>query len=368
MRTAAAGGAGGAHFNGNFLKDGQQRFGAKRGVIRSGERADGDLLHAVPALLHHFHVGLDHGIALLAEFLHVLLVHDFEELLASDAKLVKQAGDGEECAEECVALHAQLKVGAVGGLAGNVKAGQRVHANVVVDDLLARPLGQVLPGALAFGVTLPDERAAGLHAVERVAVGEGLGIAAQNCGHVAQVAVDPDALLGGDHEVAGGRAFFLRTVLGVGGDVDDFLGIAVLVHDLVAFVKEVVEVANNGAEVFAGGDGAPAAYGVEADGDGGLREQRRAVFGDDGVGVGNAEDDEAGAVGGGVAVRAGAAGSGELKCSDNVLGAEVAGAQAVSAADDARNFSELDFRAGRRFPARLWRARCGCRGPAGCRG
>ena len=68
-----------------------------------------------------------------------------------------------------------------------------------------------------------------LHAVERVGVGEGLGIAAENDGDVAQVAVDADALLGGDHEVAGGRALFLRAVLGIGADVDDFLGIAELV-------------------------------------------------------------------------------------------------------------------------------------------
>ena len=60
-------------------------------------------------------------------------------------------------------------------------------------------------------------------------MGEGLGIAAENDGHVAQIAVDADAVFGGDHEVAGGRALFLRAVFGVGADVDDFLGIAELV-------------------------------------------------------------------------------------------------------------------------------------------
>ena len=59
--------------------------------------------------------------------------------------------------------------------------------------------------------------------------------------------------------------------------------------------------------------------------------------------MGNAEDDEAGAVGGGVAVLAGAAGGGELKCSDNVLGSEVAGAEPIAAADDAGDFGQLDF-------------------------
>ena len=132
----------------------------------------------------------------------------------------------EECAEEGVALHAELEIGAVGGLAGDVKAGQGEDANLVVDDLLARPDGQVLPGALALGVRLPDERAAGLNAVERVGVGEGLGIAAEDGGDVAQIAVDANALLGRDHEVAGRRALLLRAVLGIGADVDDFLGIA----------------------------------------------------------------------------------------------------------------------------------------------
>ena len=267
VRAAAAVGAGGAHFDGDCFENGKQRFAAKRRVVSGGERADGDLADALPALLHDFHVGLDNGFALLAELFHVLLVDNFKVLLTRDAEFIEQAGDGEECAEEGVALHAELEVGAIGGLAGDVKAGERVDADVFFDDLLARPDGEILPGALAFLVGLPNERAAGLHAVERVGVGEGLGVATEDGGHMAEVAVDPDALLGGDHEVAGGRALFLRTVLGVGGDVDDFLGIAVLVHDLVAFVEEVVEVADDSAEIFAGSDGAPAANGVEADGD-----------------------------------------------------------------------------------------------------
>ena len=107
----------------------------------------------------------------------------------------------------------------------------------------------------------------GCHAVERVGVGKGLGIAAENDGDVAQIAVDADAVFGGDHEVAGGRAFLLRAVFGIGADVDDFLGIAVVVFQAVALVEQIVEVADDGAEVFAGGDGAPSADGVEADGD-----------------------------------------------------------------------------------------------------
>ena len=68
--------------------------------------------------------------------------------------------DGEEGAEEGVALHAELKVGAVSCLAGDFKARQREDANVLLDDLLARPERQVLPRVFAFFVRLPDETAA----------------------------------------------------------------------------------------------------------------------------------------------------------------------------------------------------------------
>ena len=151
---------------------------------------------------------------------------DFAVLLLGDAELLEQAADGEEGAEEGVALHAELQVAAVGGFFGDGEARQGEDANVFIDDLLARPEGQTLPGLLAFFVGLPHEAAAFGHAVERVGVGEGLGIATENDGDVAQIAVDADAVFGGDHEVAGGRAFLLRTVLGIGADVDDFLGIA----------------------------------------------------------------------------------------------------------------------------------------------
>ena len=183
------------------------------------------------ALHHDFHVGFDDGFAELAEFLDVLLADDVAILLLGDAELLEQVADGEEGAEEGVALHAQLQIAAVGGFFGDGKAGQREDANVFVDDLLARPEGQLLPGLLAFLIGLPDQAAAFGHAVERVGVGEGLGVAAKNHGHVAQIAVDADAVFGGDHEVAGRRALLLRAVLGIGADVDDFLGIAELVLD-----------------------------------------------------------------------------------------------------------------------------------------
>ena len=159
---------------------------------------------------------------------------------------------------------------------------------------------------------------------------------------MAQIAVDADAILGGDHEVAGGRALLFRAVLGIGADVDDFLGIALVVDQAVALVEQIVQVAEDGAEVFAGGDGAPSADGVEADGDRAFGQQRRRFVADDRVGMVDAEDEEADAVGCGLAVFAGAAGGGELVCADDVLGAEVARAEAVAAAIDVGHFVERD--------------------------
>ena len=138
VRAAAAGGAAVAA-DGRHLEDRQQRLAAQRGVIGRGELADGDFLDLREALDHDLHVGLHDGFAQLAELLHVLLVDHLAELLLRDAELVQQAGDGEEGAEERVALHAELQVAAVGGLARDFKAGQREDANVFVDDLLARP-------------------------------------------------------------------------------------------------------------------------------------------------------------------------------------------------------------------------------------
>jgi hypothetical protein len=45
--------------------------------------------------------------------------------------------------------------------------------------------------------------------------------------------------------------------------VNDFLGIALLVDEAVTLVEQVVKIAENGAEVFAGGDGAPSTDRVE---------------------------------------------------------------------------------------------------------
>ena len=104
-------------------------------------------------------------------------------------------------------------------------------------------------------------------------------------------------------------------------------------------IDQIVQVAEDRAQVLAGGDGAPAADGVEADRNRALGQQRRGLVADDRVGMVDAEDEEGNAVGGGLAVLAGAAGGGKFICADDVLGAEVARAEAVAAAVDLGNFS-----------------------------
>ena len=181
----------------------------------------------------------------------------------------------EERAQEGVALHSQLQVGAIGGVARDLETRQRVNANILVDDLLARPQRQPLPGLLAFLVRLPHQAAALGHSVQRIGVREGLGVAAQHDVHVAQVAIHAHALGGGDHEVGSRRAFLFRSVFRIGADVNDFLGIAEFVHDFVAIVEQIVQVADDRAQVFPGGDRAPAADGMEAHGHGALGQQGR---------------------------------------------------------------------------------------------
>jgi hypothetical protein len=74
-----------------------------------------------------------------------------------------------------------------------------------------------------------------------------------------------------------------------------------------------------------------------------VMEQGRGLVADHGVGVIDAEDDEGFAVGEGLAVLARAAGGSVLVGAEDVLGAEVAGAETIGAGDDLGDFSERDF-------------------------
>ena len=156
---------------------------------------------------------------------------------------------------------------------GDSETRQRKDANFLFDDLLARPERQPLPGLLAFLVRLPDQAAALGHSIQRIGVGECLGIAAEHHVHVAQVAVHADSFRRGDHEVRGRRAFLFRAVFRIGADVNDFLGIAKFVHDFVAFVEQIVQVAKDRAKIFSGRDGAPPSDGMEAHGNRALGQQ-----------------------------------------------------------------------------------------------
>jgi hypothetical protein len=210
--------------------------------------------------------------------------------------------------------------------------------------------GNCSQACFALLIGLPNQRAALGHAVERVGVGEGLGVAAENHGHVAQIAVDADAILGGDHEVRGRRALLLRAVLGIGADVDDFLGIAEASRSpsrskirslrspriaprflpVVMAPQPPMEWKRTATAPSGSSDGS--------------------LVADDRVGMVDAEDEEVHAVGGALAVLAGAVGGGELVGADDVLGAEVARAEAVAAAVDLRDFGERDRGQPRRRP------------------
>ena len=311
----------------------QERLAAHAGPIGCRDVADGDFLDALEALGHDLHVGDHDGVAQPSELLHVLLVHDIAELFLSDAELLEQRRHGEERSEERVALHAELEVAAVGRFPGNLEPGQRVDADLLLDDLLASPQGQPLPRLFAFLVRLPHQRAALLHSVERVGMRERLGVAAEDHVGVTQVAVHPDALRCGDHEVGGRRALLLGSVLGIRADVDDFLRVAEFVHDLVAVVEQVVQVADDRAEVLAGRDRAPPADRMETHRDISLRQQGGRFVRLHFVGMIDPEHEEGHSIRRALAVLALALADGEFVRANRVLGAEISRPQAVHAAE-----------------------------------
>ena len=164
-----------------------------------------------------------------------------------------------------------------------------------------------------------------------------LWIAAEHDGDVAKVAVHANTLRCGNHEVSGRSTFLFRSVFRVRADVDDFLGIAKLVHDFVAIVKQIVEVSEDGAEVFPGGDRAPPADRVEAHGNGTLRQQRRRITGFHFVRMVNAEHHERDAVRGSLPVFAGPCPGGIFVGAENVLRPEVARPQAIDSREKPRH-------------------------------
>ena len=315
----------------------QQRLAAQRRAIRRFQLTDVDLADELEALGHDLHIRLDDAFAEPAELLDVLPVHHLVELFLIDPEFLEERRHPEEGAEERVALHAELQVCTIRGLARDLEAGQREDADLLVDDLLARPHRQPFPRLLAFLLGFPHQAAALGHPVERIGVRERLGIAAQHHRHVTQIAVDADPLWRGDHEICGRRAFLFRPVFRVRADVDDFLRVAEFVDELVALVEEIVEVADDRAEVLAGRDRAPAADRVEAHRDRVLGQERRCVARLHLVRVIDAEDHEGDAVRRTLAVLARALTGDELVRADRVLGTKVARSQAVDAGEQARH-------------------------------
>ena len=344
-----------------FLHDRQKGLSAHRGSIGGSELADGDLAHPIEALRHDFHIGLHDALAQPPELFHVLLVHDLVELFLRNAELRKQRRHREERPQEGVALHPQLEVTAIGRLPRNLESRQRVDMDLLRDDLLACPERQPLPGLLAFLFGFPDETAALLHPVERIAVGERFRIAAQHDVGVPQVAVHANALRGRHHEVGRRRTFFFRSVFRIRADVNDLLRVAEFVDDLVAVVQQIVQIADDRAEVFAGGDRAPSAHRVEADGDISFRKERRRVVGLHFIRVVDAERDETHAIVHALAVFSLALTDGELVRANRVLGPEVSRSQSVDAGEQPRHLLHRDRRNARLAHQRLVQCRADCR-------
>ena len=79
------------------------------------------------------------ALAELPELLDVLLVDGVAELLGRNPEVLQHRRDREERPQKRVALHAELKVAAVSRFARDLEARQREDADVLIEDLLARP-------------------------------------------------------------------------------------------------------------------------------------------------------------------------------------------------------------------------------------
>ena len=253
---------GGNHLNPASVIRREQRVAHGRcvGVL---DLADIDFLHALEAADHHFHVRLDNSLAEAAELFLVLLVHDVVVLLLADVMILEEGGHLEECAEERVALHAQLQILSAGGVAGDIETGQDKNPDVVVPDELPVLGRDAFPCLLGRVARFPYEATALVDALERVRVRERLGVAAQHHVHVVQLAVHLDALRRHGQVIVCRRALFLRAIFRIGHDEELVLQLAKVVIGRGALGNNLAKVADDLAKVFAGGDHAPAADRVE---------------------------------------------------------------------------------------------------------
>ena len=284
-------------------------------------------MNAGVAVVHDFHVRLDHGFAEATEFFHVLRADHFVEFRLIDPEGFKKGRHFEKGTQKRVALHPQLQIGPVGGIVGDLESGQGENLDVVFFHKIAVFLRDAFPGHLGRFVRLPDERSAAFQPGQRVGVSEGLGITAEDDIHVIQLAVDPHRTRGRDEIVVGRRAFFLRAVFRVGIDEETFLAAFLFEH--------LTELADDLAEVFPGSDHAPAADGMEAGRDGSLGQKRGRVARDHGVGMVDAEGEIVDAIAGFFAIGPGGGTGGEFVGTEGVFGSKIAGTDPVAAVEKA---------------------------------
>ena len=296
-----------------------------------------DILDEVISLRHDGHVRLDYRIAKPAELLVVLPAHDLTEASVRHVVVLEKTGNLEERSEEGVPLHSQLKVLAVRRLTCNPEAGQRVHPDLLVDDLLPEFGRNPLPHRLGILLGLPDKRASLVEAVERVGVSERLWVATQNHVDMVQIAVDPHPLWGDDQEVGGRSPLLLRPVPRVGTDVQYLFGPAEVVEFFMRLKQVISDRPDDLAEVLPGCDHPPPANGMEPHRDRVFGEQRRRTVGLDRVWMVDSEHEIGVAVGYRLSVLAGANPGGVLVGADDRLGTKVARAQAVGAAENQRH-------------------------------
>ena len=228
--------------------DGHRRDAATVGPFRAQRLVD-DLGELVEAALDHSQVVLDHARAAAAELALELHADRLQQPFLIEALLGQQRGRGEERALEGDALHAQLEICVGGFLPRDPEGVEVVAADVALDDLPLITLRNARPHLRRLGVRrLDDEQPAVAQPAQRIAVIEHVGIRRQHHVDVAVLAVDADRLWRRGQVERGRLTLLLGAVLGVGFDV----------------IAEQVE--QRRCQVLAGGDGAPAADGVHAQG------------------------------------------------------------------------------------------------------
>src|SRR5215472_1286562 len=134
-----------------------------------------------------------------------------------------------------------MEVGAIGRLSGDLEAWQREHADLLLNDLLARPVRQPLPRLFTLFFGFPHQAATLGHAIERVGMCERLWITAKHDADMPKIAIDANPFGSCHHEIGSWGALFFGSIFGIGADVNDFLGVAEIIDYLVALIEEIIQ-------------------------------------------------------------------------------------------------------------------------------